>query len=126
MTKWRFHGHASVDVRDPQAWATCARCGFNYNINDLIWQPEYAGATMINTRLLVCRTCYDKPSVFKRVLLIPPDPDPVLNARPEAYLVDETDWRVTEAQSAYRVTEDGTETRIPETDIGEATQENTD
>ena len=125
MTTWRFHGKAAVDSKDPVAWATCGRCGFNYNITDLRWQPHWAGQSLVSTKLLVCHTCYDVPSVFQRALLLPADPDPVWNARPEPYLVDETDWRVTEDQSAFRILEDGSAIRVPENDATEATDEST-
>jgi hypothetical protein len=89
MTSWRFHGKASVDPKDPQPWATCDRCGFNFNLTALRWQTEWAGQTLVNRRLLVCQTCYDRPSIFQRALVLPTDPDPVLNPRPEPYAIDE-------------------------------------
>ena len=103
MTKWRFHGKAGVDAKDPVAWATCDRCGSLYNITELRWQMKWAGRSLVNTKLLVCRTCYDVPSIFERTLNLPSDPNPMINARPEPYLIDETDWRVTEDQRAFRV-----------------------
>jgi hypothetical protein len=116
MTKWRFHGKAEVDARDPQPWATCDRCGFLYNITELRWQMKWAGTTLLNTRRLVCANCYDVPSVFQRALNLPADPEPVLHARPEPYLIDETDWRITEDAAAYRIIEDESATRVIEND----------
>lgn len=122
---YRYHGRASVDSSNPAAWGTCDRCGFNYNLKNLSWQFDWAGTRLINKGLLVCGSCLDKPSPWLRALVLPPDPPPVMNARPEAYLVDETDWRVTEAQTAFLITEDASATRVPENDATEATNEGT-
>lgn len=54
----------------------------------------------------MCETCYDEPSAFLRAIILPPDPVPILNARPENYALDENDARVTE-DSQQRITEDG-------------------
>lgn len=48
---------------------------------------------MQNLRILVCRDCYDKPQEQLRSIVIPPDPMPVINARPEWFIADETDNR---------------------------------
>jgi hypothetical protein len=43
-----------------------------------------------NIKVLVCTvTCLDKPQEQFRTIILPPDPMPVLNARPEPYLIDE-------------------------------------
>jgi hypothetical protein len=120
---WRPHGRATVDPNNPSNWATCDRCGFNYNQRDLQWQHDWRGNTMQNLHLLVCSRCLDTPSLWYRSIILPPDPTPIMNARPEAYTVDETDWRVTEDQSAFRILEDGTAIRVPENDATEATNE---
>jgi len=44
---------------------------------------------MINKHLLKCPYCLDEPQPQLRAIIIPPDPDPVYNARPEQYSVDE-------------------------------------
>lgn len=79
--------------------------------------------TLINTKKLVCRTCRDEPSIFRKALILPSDPDPILNARPEPYLVDETDWRVVEDESAFRILEDESATRVVEGSATQATDE---
>jgi hypothetical protein len=122
---YRYHGRAFVDPSRPATWATCDRCGFNYNLKNLSWQYDWRGESLINLSLLVCDRCLDAPSPWFRAITLPPDPTPIFNSRPEQYLVDETDWRVTEDQSAFLVTEDGSATRVPETDITEATNEGT-
>jgi len=44
---------------------------------------------MINKHLLKCPYCLDEPQPQLRAIIIPPDPDPVYNARPEQYAIDE-------------------------------------
>lgn len=88
---WRFHGRAEVDPTSPQAFGVCDRCGFLYNLNRLSWQFQYAGVGMVNLRLLVCDPCLDVPQPQLQALILPPDPAPVFNARPEDYFVDEVD-----------------------------------
>jgi hypothetical protein len=122
---YRFHGRAAVDPANPAAWGTCDRCGFNYNLKNLAWQFDWAGTVMINKGLLVCDHCLDAPSPWSRTIVLPPDPQPIINARPEPYLVDETDWRVVEDQSAFRILEDGSATRVPENDATQAVDEST-
>jgi hypothetical protein len=116
---YRYHGRASVDPENPRAWGTCDRTGFNYNLGDLCWQHEWAGNALINKRLLVREQSLDNPSPWLRTIVLPPDPPPIINARPEPYTVDETDWRVVEDQSAFRVTEDGAATRVNESNFAE-------
>lgn len=38
---------------------------------------------MVNTRLLVCQRCYDAPFMLNKPIYIPPDPEPIMDARPE-------------------------------------------
>jgi hypothetical protein len=60
---------------------------------------------MQNLRILVCRDtgggCLDVPSeAALRTIVLPPDPPPVFNARPEAYPIDEGLMPMT-TESAY-------------------------
>lgn len=80
---------ASTDATAPRAWATCDRCGFVTNLYKLQWQFEYAGTGLINKRILVCDPCLDEPQRQLGTFVLPPDPVPVMNARPEQYLIDE-------------------------------------
>ncbi len=82
----RQHGHASVDARDPRAWAVCDRCGFLYNHSALQWQWQWVGPRLQNLRLLVCQSCLDTPQEQLRTVILPPDPEPIQNARPEDYI----------------------------------------
>lgn len=108
---WRFHGRAKVDPSHPVSFAVCDSCGFWHNINELKWAYQWAGVELQNLRFLVCDICWDQPQPQLKTRIIPPDPMPTLNARPENFLVDDYD---------YRVTEDGdirvTETNVPRVD----------
>lgn len=104
---WRYHGHALVNPSAPRSFAVCDRCGFWYNIDALSWQYQWAGPNLQNLRLLVCQKCKDVPQPQLKPRILPPDPMPTLNARPENFLIDDFDFRVTE-DGEIRVIEDGT------------------
>jgi hypothetical protein len=82
---WRFHGRARVSVTNPRAWGSCDRCSFWYLRDELQWQYEWNARTLYNTRLLVCHICYDKPFQHFQAIVVPPDPVPVMNPRPDLY-----------------------------------------
>lgn len=103
---WRFHGHAVVNPSHPVSFAVCDRCGGWWNIDKLTWQFQYAGPNLQNLRLLVCPKCNDLPQPQLKPRIIPPDPMPTMNARPEAFIIDSVDFRVTEDDDT-RVIEDG-------------------
>lgn len=73
---------ARVDTKHPEAFAVCDRCAFMYNHKDLQWQYEWRGNQLANIHWLVCKSCLDKPFENNRPIRLPPDPTPVLNARP--------------------------------------------
>jgi hypothetical protein len=81
----RPHGNARADRRKPRAWGICDRCGFLYNKSDLDWQYEWAGARTSNTNMLVCDKCMDDLQEQNRVIVLPADPTPIVNPRPENY-----------------------------------------
>jgi hypothetical protein len=81
----RPHGRASVSTRNPRAFGICDRCGFLYNHNVLQWQFDYAGAGLINKRILVCNPCNDTPQAQLRAIVLPADPVPILNPRVQDY-----------------------------------------
>jgi hypothetical protein len=84
-------GRARVSSKNPQAFGVCDRCGMWYNHVDLMWQFDWAGASLINKRILVCRPCNDVPQEQLRAIVLPADPVPVMNPRTEPYLNDEND-----------------------------------
>lgn len=95
----RPHGRAKVSSRNPRAFAICDRCGFLYNHNQLSWQFDWAGASLINKRILVCQTCNDVPQQQLRAIVVPADPVPIQNPRIQDYAVAETNTRATSGQN---------------------------
>lgn len=93
---WRFHGKAHVNPSSPQAFAVCDRCNNWFNRTALRWQFQFAGPNLQNIRLLVCERCYDTPQPQLKPRILPPDPVPVMNPRPEYFAIDGTDWLVTQ------------------------------
>ena len=108
----RATGRASVSSRNPRAFAICDRCGFLYNHDRLQWQFDYAGAGLINKRILVCSPCLDTPQNQLRSIILPADPVPIMNPRVQDYAAAETDNIAT---SAPTVTDFWTGIPIPST-----------
>ena len=77
---------------------------------------QWSGSQLQNLRLLVCDTCLDVPQQQLRSIVLPPDPLPVFNPRPENFAADNND---------YRTTQDG-QTRVTQDDQPRVTQENGD
>ena len=53
---------------------------------------DWRGAALQNTRKLVCTPCLDMPQEQLRAIVLPRDPDPIINARPENFEEDETSY----------------------------------
>ena len=87
----RPHGRkARVNPGNPEAFAQCDRCGDWRNRTDLVWQYEWSGTHLYSLGFLVCLDrCYDTPQEQFRTIILPPDPPPVLNARPPNFAYDE-------------------------------------
>jgi len=98
-------GRARTDARNPRAFAVCDRCSIWYNHYQLSWQYDWAGASLVNKRILVCSTCYDVPQEQLRAIVIPADPVPIVNPRVEPYAWDEIDRRQV---SGYNTTNQST------------------
>lgn len=84
----RPHGRARVDSRKPEAHGICDRCGSRYLHRQLRWQYEWTGPRLQNLKQLVCDRCYDLPQEQLRLIVIPADPIPIQNPRPEQYVSD--------------------------------------
>jgi hypothetical protein len=91
----RPHGRAKVSSKNPQAFAICDGCGFLYNHVDLVWQMEWAGNRIINQHQLVCRRCNDVPNQQLRAIVLPADPQPIMNPRVQDYATAESNFRYT-------------------------------
>lgn len=79
---WTTYSHAEISRVNIRPLGVCDRCGFTYNRDRLQWQYQWAGAKEMNQKILVCRSCMDQPQTQLKTLRIPPDPSPILNARP--------------------------------------------
>lgn len=82
----RPKGNANVSQIYPRAFAVCDRCGALYNHTDLTWQYQWRGTKLQNIQRLVCQPCLDIPQEQLRVIILPMDPVPIMNARPENYV----------------------------------------
>lgn len=96
---YRWHPkNAEVDPDNPRAWGTCDRCGFVFQLHRLQFQYAYQGTNIpVSTNFLVCDTgCLDPLNPQDMPYILPPDPVPVFNARPEPYALDETSYLSTQ------------------------------
>lgn len=88
-------GRARVSSQSPQAAGVCDRCGGVFTHSDLQWQFDWAGNTTINKRILVCGHCLDQMQPQLRAIILPADPTPIMNPRPQDFFRAETNFRVT-------------------------------
>lgn len=77
-----------VNPDSPRARGVCDRCGQHWLHSALVWQFEWVGPKLQNLRIFVCPECLDRPQPNIRTIVLPPDPVPIMNARPENYVVD--------------------------------------
>jgi hypothetical protein len=94
-------GRARTSASNPQAHAICDRCGFRYNHVDLSWQYDWRGASLQNTRILVCSTCMDAPQEQLRAIVVPADPTPITQARVQDFEQAETDYQTISQATVY-------------------------
>ena len=87
-------GRARTSSTSPQAHAICDRCGFRFNFVDLQWQYEWRGAALMNIKILVCRRCLDTPQENVRSIIVPADPQPIVNARVQDFDAAGNDYMV--------------------------------
>lgn len=82
----RPHGQAQISARSPRALAVCDRCGKLTNRDRLRSQWDWLqGPRLRDLRVWVCDSCYDSPQENGRTIILPPDPVPIQNPRPEDY-----------------------------------------
>jgi hypothetical protein len=119
-------GRARISAKNPQAAAVCDRCGGVVNHVDLSWQFDWAGAGLINKRLLVCDHCNDEPQQQLRAIKLPADPTVIMNARPQDFVQASTNYRQTINNTVNLKTGipvPGGDTRITEADDPRVTQQ---
>lgn len=107
MPAWHPNGRAQISATSPRAKAICDQCGFMYSLSALQLAVQYQGFTLVNLGYLVCRECFDPPNPQLRAIILPPDPAPVMNPRPESYSSEVPSYRTTQDLLNRRVTEDG-------------------
>lgn len=81
--------HARVDPTNPAGWATDMRSGFIFNAKDLKYEVQWRGLKVMPTGTLTGAPYLDKPQRQLGANILTPDPQPLKNARPEQYPVDE-------------------------------------
>ena len=81
-------GRARVDPLNPISFFRCDRCGFWDNRDRGVFQKEWRGQRLVNIQLFVCQRCLDKPFLFNRPIVYPPDPKPVFPVRIEPFTLD--------------------------------------
>lgn len=119
-------GRARISPKNPQAAGVCDRCGRVFNHVNLSWQFDWAGAGLINKRILVCDPCLDTPQQQLRSIVLPADPPVIMNARPEYYIQAETDYRMTQGNTVdlrTGIPVPGGDFRITENDNNRVTQQ---
>lgn len=100
----RRTGRAVVNPYALDASAICDRCGMRYNHSSLSWQYQWGGEQLINLKLLVCSICLDVPQEQFRTIVLPADPAPISDPRPENFVAIESSLRRTQ-EGQYRQTE---------------------
>lgn len=83
-------GRAKTNSGAPRAHAICDGCGFRFNHYMLRPQYEWRGTQLMNTSLLKCSRCIDVPQEQLRTIILPPDPVPIDDPRPEYFQQYET------------------------------------
>jgi hypothetical protein len=96
------------------------------NHDRLSWQFDWAGASLINKRILVCETCNDVPQQQLRAIVLPADPVPIMNPRIQDYNTAESDYRLTQGNTTNTQTGipvPGGDTRITQNNNTRVTQQ---
>lgn len=120
-------GRARISPSGPEAAGVCDRCGFVYQHRALNWQYDWRGATLQNTRILVCGRCNDDQQQQLRAIVIPADPVPIMNPRVQDFVAASTTKRATSGQNTIDPTTGipipGDVVRITQSDSARVTQQ---
>lgn len=76
-------GRATVNTRAPNAFAVCDSCGEWYNRVNLLVQREWYGDNLADTGFRVCQRCLSRPQAQLKPVILPLDPIPIFEPRPE-------------------------------------------
>lgn len=77
--------YVRIDPKNPEALAICDYSGLPCMHKDLVRQMEWRGDGLVWTGLLVNKRFSDIPNEQGRAPLLPPDPIPVANPRPQFF-----------------------------------------
>lgn len=88
MAQGDIQGRAYTNPNAPVSKKVCDDCGRWYLRTQLYEQLEYYGTGLKVTGYLKCRECLDRPQAQLIPLILPPDPVPIWQPRPEAFSVD--------------------------------------
>lgn len=102
-----YSGRAIIDPAAPEALGICQRCGNLWNLRELRYQFQWMGPELQNKNIRVCPDCMDVPSEFLRTIILPPDPEPVLNALPMNFpLAELSAYLITTESDVDLITDD--------------------
>ena len=59
------------------------------NHENMVWQWDWAGTGLIRKNILISKDELDEPQRQLGTIILPVDPPPIMNARPEPYAIDE-------------------------------------
>jgi len=99
-------GRAKTNPRHPRAFAVCDRCGRWLNHFKLNWQHQWSGSRLIRLNILVCQPCLDVPQPQLKARVLPPDPVPIRDPRPEWFTQNETSYLAKDPGGTGDVTQD--------------------
>jgi hypothetical protein len=92
MTVLGSNPKARVNALHPEEFGICDLCGTLRNLVDLPFQFEWRGNQLQNTYMRRCYdTCLDVPFELNRPRILPPDPQPVMWARPPQWALQESE-----------------------------------
>ena len=73
----------AYDPQNPRALGQCDGCGFFVPRDTMVPHMIFSGGDVpVKDGFLVCPVCDDKPNIFFKRQVLPPDPRPVANPRP--------------------------------------------
>jgi hypothetical protein len=76
---------SALRIRDLLGAATVA--AWSISTTSYASSDDWRGPRIQNLRILVCQTCYDQPQMNgQRTIILPPDPIPIMNPRPDPHM----------------------------------------
>jgi hypothetical protein len=73
---WAHDLRCPTNPFQPQYVGYCERCNQKVYYDNLRFQYEFRGQSLVNTRILVCSRCEDHPQENVRPIIIGPDSQP--------------------------------------------------